>query len=257
MSSQLNTELVTILARSEHIPKQLQTSNPLHWIVFLWLVYIQPNKLKIHQSNYGYDVYQEIANWLSSTLAWLPIFLVMFGAVLKPKLIFNATDFSVITPAGLCVFVIIAWIITGVKGVKQNNILFFIVFFAASSMTVLITGGTAVFVIGFMVYFIMRVFTYGLTVIAFGGIAVITLGVIIFLIVVGILHDIFNNVISGIPEIVALFLAIGVTDYVANIVISRFKSAKPIRFILIPLILAYGYLIWLYLLGGTSAIWDI
>jgi len=181
----------------------------------------------------------------------------MFGAVLKPKLIFNATDFSVITPAGLCVFVIIAWIITGVKGVKQNNILFFIVFFAASSMTVLITGGTAVFVIGFMVYFIMRVFTYGLTVIAFGGIAVITLGVIIFLIVVGILHDIFNNVISGIPEIVALFLAIGVTDYVANIVISRFKSAKPIRFILIPLILAYGYLIWLYLLGGTSAIWDI
>jgi hypothetical protein len=93
--------------------------NPIEWSRFLiWFLW-SPFNVKIHREIFGQESTKYAEAWLISTLAWLPLLLLLF-APLEEKAFWTTQSYLVFFGV-----IILGWFLTGVKGSEDSNILVF------------------------------------------------------------------------------------------------------------------------------------
>jgi hypothetical protein len=56
-------------------PRPLSPWNPLDHLRLLWWVLVTPQQLKAYRKAYGENAERRVGSWLTSTFAWLPLFI--------------------------------------------------------------------------------------------------------------------------------------------------------------------------------------
>ncbi len=98
----------------------LAVHNPLNHLRVLWWLFLTPQGINTHQSEYGAKSLHPVAQWVASTLTWLPLFL--------PTLAIATGKWSTITDAfllngyrWLSGGIVLAWLFTGWFGAHKKE----------------------------------------------------------------------------------------------------------------------------------------
>lgn len=265
----------------------LKPWNPIDHARLLWWFFAEPGELRAYRKRVGKGGVQDVGAWVSSTLIWLPILVLMLAISLGTLPVEGDFVPLWLMAAGL----IAGWGITGLLGVRTREIetewrmslgdvfpaAFIIVFgvaFGVAFGTAFVTGLDVAGVIAFGSTFgarniVIMVLLFGITFgiafivadsIAFGGIFVVApvIGLVAGLIgvlgisFVGVFFSMFI-VVFGMAFVIAFVIAFAFASLIAD-KIERQHNSKLERVLrlagLIALLAAHSALIWLILLDG-------
>lgn len=267
--------------------RKLNPLNPLDHVRLLWWFFLKPAPLREYRRRLGRQAVQEVGAWLTSTLIWLPIGVLLLAIQMGAMPVLTQT----FPLWGLAAAVLLGWLITGLMGSHEPNleaewrVAFGEVFTAAFVMVFGISFGIAfgtAFVVGLDMADIVafgEVFGKGNIValvaifgvafgmafvvadnVAFGGIFVVSPVIAAMAALIGVFGIGFVGVffamfiiIFGLAFIAAFVTAFVIVQLIANRIERRTNSLleRALRITgLVMLISAHAALIWLTLLGG-------
>jgi hypothetical protein len=220
--------------------RPLEATNPADWLRLMGWLFIRPSALDAYEYTHGWFHVQKAGSWLTSTLWWLPFWIILVGAVFWPPsvgqntLVYHAPALWLGVTVGL-------WFLIG-SGKERA----WLASIPASAVILLPS-----FLMGSIFEYLIYPFFAPMVVLSV-ALAVslrvasrLTVGVT-FMSALGVIIGAFIGLIS-------LFV-IPIAVIVMLLVYGLLKSQR--RFLTIPLLLifiaAHGLLIWTYWLGGAQ-----
>ncbi|MCA9996148.1 MAG: AAA family ATPase [Anaerolineales bacterium] len=232
--------------------KRLSALNPLDYARLWWWLFMQRGCLQKHRSLYGGGAEERIGSWLSSTLTWLPFFILTLAGTMGR---FSSIKFAFILFSAVC----ISWAMIGLLGDVDNfrtvNIVSVVVGSVAVGITVGVTlGVTAAIAVVVAVGVAVGVAGSLLCIHAGTVVSIVAIGVVL-----GVLVDVATVLTSSMTDVVAVITGVVIAGSLAGgtvlLVAREITENENILVIRVLGLLSwaiYLFLFWFAFLGGAN-----
>ncbi|MBN2393169.1 MAG: tetratricopeptide repeat protein [Anaerolineae bacterium] len=245
----------------------LYAHNPFDYVtLILWLLFF-PSRLRAYHAVFGVDSEEKIANWLTSTIIWLPLFALSLARILTLPPVAGDLPPYVFIVIGL--FIGVVWFLMGKWGEHQGE----------SSFVKTLSLVIPTIITFYLVDGIMAIFSNIASILLLAGILAISLcfalcistvlaGSLSSNVIVGIVVGLSSGISFGFVGDFGtgvIFLTVLLTGIIAGWIIEKsmkrnLKTGNPPillnSVLLLSLLLSYLILIWINFLGGWKIFAD-
>jgi hypothetical protein len=198
---------------------RLKTWHPIDQGRLLWWLFLAPQQLKAYRQQYGIKAEQSVGKWLSSTLTWLPLFLLVMGLRLQtlPSVGLDNNSFYWLGSG-----IVFSWLITGNWGDSERIIITGAALVFAVVVAVIIgfsvaesvlTSVAAGIMIGIMAVVMAGIANFVTGVVAGGGASGVPIGV-----AGGLVTGVAVGVVSHVSSVNVSIVGVVIVTFVAAIV---------------------------------------